>query len=135
MKRIFLIIICLIFISLASIPVRAAAADCDKSIANDILPCKTVAKDPKNLTAGSNMVPVDNLKTDIVPQAIKILLSVAGSITAIVFVYAGVMLIISQGNEEELTKFKNVLIWSIIGLIFITASYGLVRGIMQLVFR
>lgn len=138
MKRIFFITICLIFIALAGVPVYAQGsdpcADSVKNIADQILPCATVSKG-LNSDKDGNLLPTANLKTDIVPQAIKILLAVAGSVTAVVFVYAGVMLIISQGNEEELTKFKNVFLWSIIGLVFITASYGLVRGIMQLVFR
>ena len=67
-------------------------------------------------------------------QAINIFLAVSGSISVIVFVYAGVMLIISQGNEEEITKFKNLLIWALVGTVFTTLSYALVRGIMLLVF-
>lgn len=78
--------------------------------------------------------PTSNLKFEIIPKAINIFLAMAGTMSFIVFVYAGVMLIIAQGNEEEITKFKNVLIWSIVGLLLITAAYALVRGIMNLVF-
>lgn len=79
-------------------------------------------------------LPTSNFKTAIVPKAINIALALAGTVSVIVFVYAGVMLVVSQGNEEEITKFKNILIWSLVGLVFITMSYALVRGIMKLVF-
>lgn len=92
---------------------------------------------PSDSTAigGKPSLPTGNLKLEVVPTMIKIFLALSGSISMIVFVYAGVMLIISQGNEEEITKFKNILIWSVVGLIFVTTSYALVRGILQLVFQ
>ncbi|GEM_PF-3985126 len=82
----------------------------------------------------SEGLPAGDFKKEIVPQIIKIFLALAGTVSFGVFVYAGIMLIISQGNEEELTKFKNILIWSIVGLIFVTTSYALVRGVMQIAF-
>ncbi|MBI2638800.1 hypothetical protein HYW83_04395 [Candidatus Peregrinibacteria bacterium] len=83
----------------------------------------------------SEGLPTGDFKKEIIPQAIKIVLALAGTVSFGVFVYAGVMLIISQGNEEEITKFKNILIWSIIGLIFITTSYAIVSGVMKLSFE
>lgn len=82
----------------------------------------------------SEGLPTGDFKKEIIPQAIKIILALAGTVSFGVFVYAGVMLVISQGNEEEITKFKNILIWSIVGLVFITTSYALVSGIMKLSF-
>ncbi len=84
---------------------------------------------------GKPALPTGNLKLEVVPTMIKMFLALSGSISMIVFVYAGVMLIISQGNEEEITKFKNILIWSIVGLIFTTTSYALVRGLLQISFQ
>jgi hypothetical protein len=80
-------------------------------------------------------LPKGQFKTEIIPKAIGIFLGIAGVITTGVLVYAGVMLVISQGNEEEITKFKNILIWSIVGLVFITTSYAIVRGVLQLSFE
>jgi len=130
MKRIFFISILLSFMALSALPVFAAAED-------EILPKETISNvNPKTgNSTGGQLLPTGNLKKDVVPQAISIALALGGTVSFGVFVYAGVMLIIAQGNEEEITKFKNVLIWSIVGLIFITVSYGLVRGIMQLVFK
>lgn len=80
-------------------------------------------------------LPTGDLKTDIIPKAIELFLMLVGTITFGVFVYAGVNLVIAQGNEEDITKFKNILIWSLAGLAFITVSYGLVSGIMQIAFK
>ena len=97
-------------------------ADKASDVINNIL--------PENVVDGA--VPTGDLKMAILPQAIKILLGIAGSVAFGVFVYAGIQMVISQGNEEELTKTKNIFIWSLIGLAFITAAYALVRGVMQL---
>lgn len=80
-------------------------------------------------------LPKGHFKKQIIPNVIKIILAITGTVSFGVFVYAGVMLIIAQGNEEEITKFKNILIWSAVGLAFIMASYAIVTGVMQLVFK
>lgn len=129
MKRLFFISVLLSFMALSALPVFAAAED-------EILPKNTVNRtDPKTGNISGQLLPTGNLKKDVVPQAIRIALALGGTVSIVVFVYAGVMLIIAQGNEEEITKFKNVMVWSIVGLIFITISYGLVRGLMQIVFK
>ena len=79
-------------------------------------------------------LPTRHLTLEILPRLIKILLALGGSISFIVFVYAGIMLIVSQGKEEELTKFKNILLWSAIGLAIISLSYAIVTGILNLSF-
>ena len=88
-------------------------------------------------TSGGAEIPLakGQFKTEIIPKAIGIFLALAAVVTTGVLVYAGVMLVISQGNEEEITKFKNILIWSIVGLVFITTSYAIVRGVLQLSFE
>lgn len=84
---------------------------------------------------GDTSLPTADLAKGIVPQAIKLALGLIGTVVFGVFVYAGVMLLIAQGNEEEITKFKNIIIWSLVGLLFITTAYALVSGIMQLMFK
>lgn len=79
-------------------------------------------------------LPTDNLKTEIVPKLIKIALQLSGTLAFCVFIYAGIMLIIAQGNEEEITKFKKILIWSAVGTAFIAGAYALVNGLMQINF-
>lgn len=86
-------------------------------------------------TQGSQQLPSDNLKTEILPRIIRIALALIGTVSFVIFVYAGIMLITSQGNEEQVTKFKNTLIYSAVGLAFIAAAYAIVSGVMQLVFE
>lgn len=80
-------------------------------------------------------LPTKNLKTQVIPRVINLALGLTATAGMGIFVYAGVMLIIAQGNEEDVTKFKNILLWSLVGLAFISAAYALVQGIMKLVLK
>ncbi|MBI4994244.1 hypothetical protein HZC21_01195 [Candidatus Peregrinibacteria bacterium] len=95
---------------------------------------ESLVQPPINSTT-QKALPTGNFRFEIIPKVIKLTLALVGTVSVIVFVYAGVMLVIAQGNEEDLKKFKEILVWSIVGLIFITVSYALVSGVMQLVFK
>ncbi len=43
------------------------------------------------------------------------------------FVVAGFMYVTAYGNEEQLGKAKKILIWSIVGLLLVIASYSIVQ--------
>lgn len=134
MKKLFAVLLLVTVFTatgaLVSVPASAVSAEQKAAgIVNEILPEKVI-QGSDNKAA----VPTGDLKMSILPSAIKILLGIAGSVAFGVFVFAGIKMVISQGNEEDLTKAKNIFIWSLIGLAFITAAYALVRGIMQLAF-
>jgi len=77
-------------------------------------------------------LPTGDLKTDLVPQGIKILLAIAGTLAFIAFTVGGVIMVTGQGNEEIYTKAKNIFMYAAIGLAVIAGSYGLVYGIITL---
>lgn len=125
-----------VFISVfaAAIPMCLAqgpAAPAGGNPVDQILPPDIV----KSNQTGQQSIPTGDLKTNIIPRAINIFLGISAIITFGVFVYAGVMLVVAQGSEQNVTNFKNILIWSLVGLVFITTSYALVRGIMSLSFE
>lgn len=117
----------LVFLALMlalSSPIALAAED-------DILPKSLVeSKVPEG-----QALPTGDFRFKIIPKAINLTLALVGTVSVIVFVYAGIMLIIAQGNEEDLKKFKEMIMWSLIGLVFIVASYAIVTGVMTLVFK
>ncbi len=98
---------------------------------NGILPSRSVW-DP---STGTWAIPTGDLEENILPAAIKMFLGVVATISFVMFIYSGVNLIISQGNEEEMTKFKNMLIWSVVGLVVITMAYAIVKGVLDLNFE
>lgn len=130
MKKVFSIVLFVILFASIYSPVFAD----NEAKVREILPPQTVTS-PGDAGAGARQtLPTGDFRKEIIPKAITILLAVMGSVSFLVFTYAGIMLIIAQGNEEQITKFKNVLIWSLVGLLLITLSYGIIRGVMQLSF-
>lgn len=130
LKRIFtvLILTVLIFISAP----QAFAENPAKNPVDAILPQDLVSS---RLAQDQKVLPTGDFRTSIIPKAIKLTLALVGTVSVIVFVYAGVMLVIAQGNEDDLKKFKEMITWSLIGLVFIVASYAIVTGVMTLVFK
>ncbi len=60
----------------------------------------------------------------------KIILGLVGSLTLLMFVYGGLMMIISSGNTEKVTKAKGILLAAIVGLAIVFASYVIIQFVM-----
>ncbi|HNV12431.1 MAG TPA: hypothetical protein PK686_03520 [bacterium] len=57
------------------------------------------------------------------------LLSFIGLVFLILIIYSGVLWMTASGNEQQIQKSKNIMIWSIIGIISIFASFAIVQFI------
>lgn len=60
-----------------------------------------------------------------VGQAIGIILSFVGVLFLILMIYAGILWMTAQGNEQQVTKAKDMLINGVIGLIIVFAAYSI----------
>jgi len=56
----------------------------------------------------------------------KMILGVSGAVTLLFFVYGGFMMLISGGSQERVTKGKQIITGSIIGLVIIFTSYSII---------
>jgi hypothetical protein len=73
--------------------------------------------------------PEDAKPQVLIGKIIKAVLGVVGSIALVMFIYGGFMWMTAAGNQERVTKGKEILIWATIGLIVIFTSYALVSFI------
>lgn len=62
-------------------------------------------------------------------QIIGTVLSFVGVLFLILMIYSGVMWMTAQGNDQQVTKAKDLLVNSIIGLIIIFAAYAITNFI------
>ena len=53
----------------------------------------------------------------------KLILGITGSLALLMFVYGGIMLMISRGNQEQVKKGKEILSKALIGVIIIFGAY------------
>jgi len=71
---------------------------------------------------------------EILASVIKFVLAITGALAFASFTYAGILMVSARGNEEQIKKGKDILMWSIIALAIIATSYALVLGVSQLRF-
>jgi len=60
-----------------------------------------------------------NIATQIIAPIIRLILTITGSAALVMFVYGGFILITSGGASNLIQKGKNILIWAVIGLLFV----------------
>lgn len=66
----------------------------------------------------------------IIGRVINVVLGVVGSVFLVMFIYGGVLWMMSSGNNEKIQKGRDTLIWATLGLIVIFASYAMVRFVL-----
>lgn len=59
------------------------------------------------------------------------LLSVIGTITLLMFVYAGVLWITAQGDPKKVQRGKDIMVWATLGLGVIAGAYVLVNALVK----
>lgn len=62
-------------------------------------------------------------------NAVRMILIVANILAFISFIVAGIFMIMSQGNEEDLTKAKRMFVYTILAMIICATALALVAGI------
>lgn len=77
--------------------------------------------------------PLGNLSDPrlIIGQAIRVSLGIIGSLALILFIYGGMIWMMSSGNTEMITKGRNTLLWAVIGLIVVFGSYTIINFVLQ----
>lgn len=57
----------------------------------------------------------------------KWLLGIVGSLALLMFIYGGVIFLISAGNSEQVKKGQQIILGAIIGLIIVFTSYSIIN--------
>ncbi|MFH1254974.1 MAG: pilin [bacterium] len=143
MKKIFVFFLTLIVIFLLNTSLAKADCECPngtvlKSGAVSAEECKTLQE---NCTISSSATvslanPLGQGKTDIptlLGKIINSVLGIIGSLALIMFIYGGASWMLSGGNQEQVTKGKNIIIWATIGMVIIFTAYALVKFVLTTV--
>lgn len=72
-------------------------------------------------------------KTDIpkfLGTVINYAMGIIGSLALVMFIYGGLTWMLSGGNQEQVTKGKNTVIWAALGIALIFTSYALVKFVI-----
>lgn len=71
----------------------------------------------------------------ILQYGINVLFYVAGSLSVALIVYGGITYITAFGNEEKTDQAKNIIIYSLGGLIVMILAYAVVTTVIGLLYR
>jgi len=79
-------------------------------------------------------LPEEETPGHILGQIVYYLLIVANVLAFASFIVAGIFMVVSQGNEDDNTKAKKILIYTILALIVCAAALAVVTGVTKLNF-
>ena len=75
-----------------------------------------------------------NVKLQVlIGKGIKLLMQVIGTIALLMFVYGGLLWMVSAGNTEKTKKAMDIMLWAGLGVIVILSSYAIVNFVFGLV--
>jgi hypothetical protein len=60
----------------------------------------------------------------------QFILGITGSLALLMFIYGGVLFLISAGNPERITQAKKVITGAVIGIVIVFASYTIIGFVM-----
>ncbi len=80
---------------------------------------------PINSSASQNGIPnqFDSV-SGIISLAFKVVISAAGAIFILMFLFGGIQYLTSAGNEEGSTKARKLLVDAVVGLVIVLASFA-----------
>lgn len=79
-------------------------------------------------------VPTGDIIYDFIPQFIRLLMRFASLAVLVAFVVSGVMFVMAFGNEERLSRAKNILYYTLIGFAFVALAFAVVKAITDIDF-
>ena len=105
----------------------------------------TAAQDAANAAIGTvrrimiapdrpGAVPTGDIVSDFIPQIIRQLFRFASLAVLIAFTVSGVMLVIAHGNDEKVTKAKQMIYFSLVGFAFISLAFAIVKAVTDIDF-
>ena len=71
----------------------------------------------------------------IIGRIIRGILSMLGVLALVMFIYGGILWMTSGGSEDKIRKGKDTIVWSILGLAIIFASYSILNFVFSVIFK
>lgn len=71
----------------------------------------------------------DQKPSEIVLNGIRVFMQLLGLVALVLIIYAGFTMLTSAGNSEKISSAKNTLIWTVIGVVVILSSLGILEFI------
>jgi len=80
-----------------------------------------------NATANEAGIPMSGTVQGTIGTVLGVVLSFVGVLFLILMIYGGIIWMIARGNEQEVTKAKNIIIAAIVGIIIVASAYAITK--------
>lgn len=114
-----------------------ALAEGDKVDINDVLyrSAETYESDAVNYPETIHVAHLPDVEVDsIITVTVKTILEWAMLIALVAIVIAAIYYIISKGQEEDISKAKDIILYLVIGMAIMAAAYGIIAGLTKFEF-
>jgi len=68
---------------------------------------------------------------EVISRLIKIMLGLVGTVSLVVFIYAGFLWITAQGKPDQINKGKQAMIWAVVGILVVFSSYAILKYVFD----
>lgn len=68
---------------------------------------------------------------EVVGQVIKAFLGIIGTISLVMFIYGGLLMLTSAGAAEKIKKGQQTLVWASLGILVVFASYAILKFVFS----
>ena len=76
-----------------------------------------------------------DLRSELIPELIQTILKLMGTLAFLLFIYAGGIMVLRNGDEEKVTKAKDIIIYAIIGAVVSLLAYLIIEAVIQFDFN
>ena len=127
MKKIIMIVMCVVMSGLMVAPAEAVVTCPDGSVAGGTAPSYAECNLAK---------PEDDDKSlwEVVNNILNVILAVLGVATVCVIIYGGINLLISQGDPSKIKRGKDAILYGLIGLLIALLAFAIVNFVLTSVF-
>ncbi|HKL17063.1 MAG TPA: pilin [Patescibacteria group bacterium] len=73
--------------------------------------------------------------TEVATNIIETILGLVGVLALVMFIYGGILWMTSAGNEKQVKKGKDTLVWSVLGLAIIFFSYAILQFVLDVLIQ
>jgi len=81
---------------------------------------------------GETNLPRGDIGNDLIPVIIKSILGIFSVLLTVSVLWSGTIFLAQFGDDEQISKAKRLLIWSVVGVVITAISYTYVSGILNL---
>lgn len=118
-------------------PGAVTAEEIQEAVQNYVIPTNTRNFSLSNLNSqneASLIISSGNEENNVIFRVIRLISMLVGTVAILLYIVAGYFMIFSQGDDNSLTKGKQIITFTSLGLVIVFGAYMIVQLLMGLIY-